>query len=172
MTLRGRVALAATLVLLVSVALSGVRASAEDAWLTQRCHSGSMRAEVIKKGYGLRLVGQVDCRRQVDGATFAIAQFNPDITEGLVDTNKLRPYRLTGPARFDLVGWVGTPGDHALCLVTSLRTRLSCVAFTAVGDDGPLRLVDVRQISPRDPSIRSRPIEIGLSADPVCNTCW
>jgi hypothetical protein len=170
MKLRGRVAVVAALVLLGSAALSSAPAGAVD-WLTQRCSSGSMRAEV-RGGVALRLVGRLDCRQRVPGATFSIAHFNPEPGPGLVDMNKLRPYARTAPTRFDLTNGVSLAGTYVLCLVTSLRVRLSCVAFTAVGEGGPLPIDDVRRIAPRDPLIRSRGLDLAMSAEPYCNTCW
>lgn len=171
MTLRGRVALLATLALVVSAVLPSAPAGAVT-WLTQRCHSGSMRAEMtVEDGYRLRVVGRLDCGQRVRAATFAFARFTPELAPGMVDMNRLHPYSRTAPTRFDLSDVINSPGTHALCLMTSVRVRLSCYAFTAVGEVAPMRIRDIRRISPRDPLIRWRPIEAVTSALPVCATC-
>jgi hypothetical protein len=175
MSVRGRAALVAALMFVASAILPSAPAGASS-WLTQRCSSGSMRAEVIKDGYVLRVVGRLNCGQRVPGATYAFAHFSPEQVPGQISMDKLRAYAKTPPTRFDLTNTVNSPGRHALCLVTSLRVRLSCAAFTAAPEPDPdvglLRISDVRQISPRDPLIRSRPLDLVVGGGMVCGNCW
>lgn len=172
MTVRSRVAAVAALVVAATVGLAPAPAAGTpvlNEWVAQRCLSGHVHPGLDRDGR-VRVVGQLDCRRQVPGATWGFAWYRSDAPVGYVAGAFLHPYHRTAPTAYDLGRHVETSGRWGVCLVTSPRVRLSCFLLTATRHGGESS-VTVTRISRQHPLVR-RPVEVTHSPIPVCGTCW
>jgi hypothetical protein len=151
-------------------------ASPADDWKTMPCTSGKLYAERSTSTPDQFIIpGSIGCTSKLGEEKYAVAVFYPGLPIGYINKEMFLEYpsELTSrPHDFYMLEDVRTPSGQepdALCLVSDLQTRISCVHVDI--DENDVRTVEPLPID--DPIVT---VDIIIAPhgqiEPECATCW